>query len=139
MVGPSTPVPEPGPLQKLLQYAEDADDARYGTLSTSLVRQLVTEALAPSAAVVDGVAMTQVPVRALGKMHDRISTMEQALRAVMRMADAAKEPCSTDPESPAAIRNVTFASLAHVAAQGLGMVSGPSFDQYAPKPHNATP
>ena len=69
--------------------------------------------------------MTQVPVRALGRMHDRIATMEAALRAVMRMADEAKEPCSTDPESPAAIRNGRFASIAQVAAQGLGWVQGP--------------
>ena len=51
-----------------------------------------------------------------------------ALRAVMRMCDAAKQPCSDDPESPAAIRNGAFASIALVAAQGLGIVRGPDPD-----------
>lgn len=51
-----------------------------------------------------------------------------ALRTIMRMADEAKEPCGMDPESPAAIRNGRFASIAQVAAQGLGWVSGPPLD-----------
>lgn len=58
----------------------------------------------------------------------RGAVMEAALRTVMRMADEAKEPCETDPESPAAIRNGRFASIAQVAAQGLGWVSGPPLD-----------
>jgi len=48
------------------------------------------------------------------------NTMESALRAVINMAEACKEPCGTDPESPAAIRNGKFASIALIAAQGLG-------------------
>jgi len=52
--------------------------------------------------------------------------MREALTTIMRMADAAKEPCCPDPESPAAIRNGKFASIAMVAAQGLGWVRGPA-------------
>lgn len=51
---------------------------------------------------------------------------EDALRAIMRQADRFKEPCGMDPESPAAIRNGMFATLAQMAAQGLGLVRGPS-------------
>jgi hypothetical protein len=58
--------------------------------------------------------------------RDRIATMEAALRAVIRVAEAAKEPCEMDPESPAAIRNGRFASIAQVAAQGLGWCGGPA-------------
>lgn len=54
------------------------------------------------------------------------SQSEGALRAIMRAADAAKEPCGMGPESPAAIRNGKFATIAQIAAQGLGLVRGPS-------------
>lgn len=50
----------------------------------------------------------------------------EALHAIMRFADKAKEPCGMDPESPAAIRNGAFATIAAMAAQGLGLVRGPS-------------
>lgn len=53
-------------------------------------------------------------------------TMRDALLTIMRAADAAKEPCGMDPEGPAAIRNGAFATIALMAAQGLGMVSGPA-------------
>jgi hypothetical protein len=58
-----------------------------------------------------------------------------ALRVIIRMADNAKEPCGESPESPAAIRNGKFASIAHIAAQGLGWVSGPSLAA-SPQPAN---
>ena len=35
----------PGPLQKLLDYCDDSDGSLYGTLSTSLVRELVLVSL----------------------------------------------------------------------------------------------
>ena len=50
-----------------------------------------------------------------------------ALHAIMRLADQCKEPCGTDPESAAAIRNGKFASIAMMAAQGLSLVRGPDF------------
>jgi hypothetical protein len=53
------------------------------------------------------------------------------LTAIMRAAESAKEPCGMDPESPAAIRNSKFATIAHMAAQGLGMVRGPAFEAAA--------
>ncbi|OZI74548.1 hypothetical protein [Bordetella genomosp. 12] len=49
------------------------------------------------------------------------------LRWIMREADAAKETCGTDPESPAAIRNAKLAAIATAAAQALGLVRGPSY------------
>lgn len=54
------------------------------------------------------------------------SEAENALRWIMRAAESAKEPCGMDPESPAARRNFAFASIAQAAAQGLGMMRGPS-------------
>jgi hypothetical protein len=51
---------------------------------------------------------------------------DAALRLIMQMADRAKEPCGEDPESAAAVRNGKFATIAHVAAQGLGLTRGPS-------------
>lgn len=53
--------------------------------------------------------------------------MRWTLRWIMREADAAKETCSTDPESPAAIRNAKLAAIATAAAQALGLVRGPSY------------
>jgi hypothetical protein len=50
-----------------------------------------------------------------------------ALRAIMRLADQCKEPCGQDPESAAAVRNGKFATIAQMAAQGLGLVRGPAF------------
>lgn len=63
---------------------------------------------------------------------------QAALRTILRMADGYKEPCGMDPESPAAIRNGKFASIAFVAAQGLGLVRGPALDaapRDAPESH----
>jgi hypothetical protein len=57
-----------------------------------------------------------------------VAPMEaQALQVIMRFADQCKEPCGMDPESAAAIRNGKFASIAQMAAQGLGLVRGPAF------------
>ncbi|WP_454676636.1 DUF551 domain-containing protein [Achromobacter marplatensis] len=53
------------------------------------------------------------------------------LRWIMREADAAKETCGTDPESPAAIRNAKLASIASAAAQALKLVRGPSYATHA--------
>ena len=52
-----------------------------------------------------------------------------ALRTIMRMAEEAKVDCPSDPESPDAIRNGRFASIALVAAQGLGIVNGPPLEK----------
>jgi hypothetical protein len=60
--------------------------------------------------------------------------MEAALRAVIRVAEAAKEPVfGMDPESQAAIRNGIFATIAQVAAQGLGWCGGPPLASYGVK------
>ena len=59
-------------------------------------------------------------------LRAQLAEAQAALKTVMRNAELSKEPCDFDFESPAAIRNAKFASLASVAAQGLGMVSGPS-------------
>lgn len=58
--------------------------------------------------------------------QDEYERAHEALLAIMRIADAMKEPCGSDPESEAAIRNGKFATLAGMAAQGLGLVRGPS-------------
>lgn len=55
-----------------------------------------------------------------------MTSEQEALTAIMRTAEAAKEPCGSDPESPTAIRNSKFATIAMMAAQGLGIVRGPS-------------
>lgn len=52
--------------------------------------------------------------------------LAEALLWIMRAAENAKEPCGNDPESPAAIRNGVLASIGGAAAQGLGIVQGPS-------------
>jgi hypothetical protein len=55
------------------------------------------------------------------------------LRWIMKTADAAKEPCGDDPESPSAVRNATLAAIAGAAAQALGLVrGGPSYEDTAP-------
>lgn len=58
--------------------------------------------------------------------------LREALTAIMRAAEAAKEDCGMDPETPAAIRNGRLATIAFMAAQGLGMVRGPSLAAAAP-------
>lgn len=59
-------------------------------------------------------------------------TRTPVLRWIMKTAGAAKEPCGDDPESPAAVRNVTLAAIAGAAAQALGLVRGPSYEDTAP-------
>ena len=62
-------------------------------------------------------------------MRNQLAEAQAALKTVMRNAELSKEPCGSDPESPAAIRNGKFASLSSIAAQGLGMVRGPSLTE----------
>lgn len=62
-------------------------------------------------------------------LRAQLADAHAALKVVMRNAVLAKEPCDPDPESASAIRNGKFASLAAIAAQGLGMLSGPSLTQ----------
>ncbi len=63
-------------------------------------------------------------------LRAQLAEAQAALKTVMRNAELSKEPCGPDPESPAATRNAKFASLASVAAQGLGMVRGPSLTEH---------
>ena len=62
-------------------------------------------------------------------LRAQLAEARAALKTVMRNAELSKEPCGSDPESPAAIRNGKFAGLASIAAQGLGMVRGPSLTE----------
>ena len=62
----------------------------------------------------------------IDNLRAQLAEAQAALKTVMRNAELSKEPCDPDPESPAAIRNGKFAGLASIAAQGLGMVRGPS-------------
>lgn len=68
-----------------------------------------------------------------------VDERDAALNLIMKMCNDAKEPCSTDPESAGAIRNGKFASIACVAAQGLGLIRGPSLSTppAAPTPSQA--
>ena len=63
-------------------------------------------------------------------LQKQLAEAQAALKTVMRNAELSKEPCGSDPESPAAIRNGKFAGLASIAAQGLGMVRGPSLTEH---------
>ena len=63
-------------------------------------------------------------------LRAQLAEARAALKTVMRNAELSKEPCGSDPESPAAIRNGKFAGLASIAAQGLGMVRGPSLTEH---------
>lgn len=63
-------------------------------------------------------------------LRAQLAEAQAALKTVMRNAELSKEPCDPDPESPAAIRNGKFAGLASIAAQGLGMVRGPSLTEH---------
>ena len=67
---------------------------------------------------------------AIRALRAQLAEAQAALKTVMRNAELSKEPCGPDPESPAATRNAKFASLASVAAQGLGMVRGPSLTEH---------
>ena len=62
-------------------------------------------------------------------LQKQLAEAHAALKLVMRNAELSKEPCGPDPECPAAIRNGKFASLSSIAAQGLGMVRGPSLTE----------
>lgn len=66
----------------------------------------------------------------IDNLRAQLAEAQAALKTVMRNAELSKEPCGPDPESPAAIRNGKFAGLASIAAQGLGMVRGPSLTEH---------
>ena len=66
---------------------------------------------------------------AIDTLRAQLAEAQAALKTVMRNAELSKEPCGSDPDSPAAIRNGKFAGLASIAAQGLGMVRGPSLTE----------
>lgn len=55
--------------------------------------------------------------------------LKAALTLIMRAAEGAKVNCGGDPESPDAIRNGALASIAAVAAQGLGLLKGPKLSE----------
>ena len=63
-------------------------------------------------------------------LRAQLAEAQAALKTVMRNAELSKEPCGSDHESPAAIRNGKFAGLTSIAAQGLGMVRGPSLTEH---------
>lgn len=58
-----------------------------------------------------------------------IVELKAALTLIMRAAEGAKVNCGSDPESPDAIRNGALASIAAVAAQGLGLLKGPKLSE----------
>ena len=58
-----------------------------------------------------------------------IVELKAALTLIMRAAEGAKVNCGSDPESPDAIRNAALASIAAVAAQGLGLLKGPKLSE----------
>ena len=58
-----------------------------------------------------------------------IVELKAALTLIMRAAEGAKVNCSGDPESPNAMRNAALASIAAVAAQGLGLLKGPKLSE----------
>lgn len=60
-----------------------------------------------------------------GPLEAEIVELKAALTLIMRAAEGAKVKCGSDPESPDAIRNGALASIAAVAAQGLGLLKGP--------------
>ena len=95
--------------------------------------QSVTDALrlavklaAPYGTALIGVGHLSEAADTIENLRAQLAEAQAALKTVMRNAELSKEPCGPDPESPAAVRNAKFASLASIAAQGLGMVRGPS-------------
>lgn len=55
--------------------------------------------------------------------------LKAALTLIMRAAEGAKVNCGSDPEGPDATRNGALASIAAVAAQGLGLTRGPKLSE----------
>jgi len=64
-----------------------------------------------------------------GPLEAEIVELKAALTLIMRAAEGAKVNCGSDPESPDAIRNGALASIAAVAAQGLGLSKGPKLSE----------
>ena len=60
---------------------------------------------------------------------EEITELKAALTLIMRAAEGAKVNCGSNPESPDAIRNGALASIAAVAAQGLGLSKGPKLSE----------
>lgn len=86
-----------------------------------------TEFVAPLYAVVEQIERTALAAPRQPVEMDAGVQTQDALRWIMRQAESAKEPCSDNPESPAAIRNGKLAGIATAAAQALGLVRGPSY------------
>lgn len=63
------------------------------------------------------------------KNEAEIVELKAALTLIMRAAEGAKVDCGSDPEGPDAIRNGALASIAAVAAQGLGLSKGPKLSE----------
>ena len=61
--------------------------------------------------------------------NPEIVELKAALTLIMRAAEGAKVNCDSNPESPDAIRNGALASIAAVAAQGLGLLKGPKLSE----------
>lgn len=61
--------------------------------------------------------------------NPEIVELKAALTLIMRAAEGAKVDCGSDPEGPDAIRNGALASIAAVAAQGLGLSKGPKLSE----------
>lgn len=58
-------------------------------------------------------------VRCVADLLTKIDDLKALCLEVCLAADSAKEKCSEDPDTPAAIRNVKFARIAAIAAKGL--------------------
>ena len=95
--------------------------------------RLAAKSAAPYATAMIGANHLDEAADAIDTLRAQLAEAQAALKTVMRNADLSKEPRGSDPESPAAIRNGKFASLASIAAQGLGMVRGPSLTEHLVK------
>ena len=131
------------------EYAEEVTGQRFGGFiaAAALSEQGAGEAVARvelmetggNAGIATRIVEIDDPLRERLRAGDLLYTSPQAaqparvvderdaaLNLIMKMCNDSKEPCSTDPESAGAIRNSKFASIAGVAAQGLGLIRGPS-------------
>lgn len=115
---------KPGPGEALT-FRDDAQHIINGLFNAVQANQKTIANLA---------ARIEQLVSATPAVQPAAQGMEAALRWIMHTADNAKEPCGTDPESPAAIRNSALAGIAGAAAQGLGLVRGPDLAASTPSP-----
>ena len=88
--------------------------------------RLAAKSAAPYLTAMIGASHLSDAADTIDNLRAQLAEAQAALKTVMRNAELSKEPCAPDPESPAAIRNSKFAGLSSIAAQGLGMVRGPS-------------